>query len=240
MAESDSTERTFPATPLQLERARQRGQVAVSADLAAPLALLAGAGAMLLAGPSMLAATREMVARCLGSAEQAGGVGAGAMLGPALLAGAACLGVAIVTALAGLAQTGWLWTAAGLGPRWDRVNPFDGLRRVASGPSWVRMGLGLAKLLAVGWVLWRQVAADLAQLTGYGGDLDGLVGLTGRCAVRLALWLAAVLGGLAVVDLLYQRWQFRQDLRMSRRDWLEDMRRMNRRPAARARRQETA
>ena len=52
-----------------------------------------------------------------------------------------------------------------------------------------------------------------------------LMSESGRLAGRMALWIALGLLALAGGDYAYQWWQHRRDLRMTRRDWLDDMRR---------------
>jgi flagellar biosynthetic protein FlhB len=45
-----------------------------------------------------------------------------------------------------------------------------------------------------------------------------------------------VLLAIALVDWLYQRWQHREDLKMTRREWLDDLRRSEGDPRNKARR----
>jgi flagellar biosynthetic protein FlhB len=234
----DDPERAFPPTPLQLERARRQGHVPRSADLTAPLVMLGAVGGLWWLGPTMLRSMRGMLARSLALAGQADGAAAGAVIGPVLLAAGLCLGLAAVTALSQVVQFGPMFIPATARPDWRRVSMPGGLRRLGSGRSLVRAAMAVGKLLAAGLVLWRELPLLYGELSRWDGGAEQLTHLVGRAMVRVALWLGGALTVLGVLDWLYQRWQYRQDLRMTRRNWLDDQRQMNRR-AARRGRQET-
>lgn len=245
---ADDSDRIFPATPQQLERARREGQVAKSADLAGPLALLAGGAVLAWAGPAMIESLRAMVSRSLTAAGQVGGAdgaavsGAGVLgvqgwQGPALFGLAVCAAAAAGTAIAHLVQVGWMWNAGLAGANWRRVSPLASLERLMSLRTLMTLAMTALKVLAVGLLLWRQLPAVMDQLAHARGAADWAAA-AGGSAVRLGLWLVGLLGVLAVLDWLYQRWQWRQDLRMTRQQWLDDMRRTAR--ASTVRRQQEA
>ncbi len=91
----------------------------------------------------------------------------------------------------------------------------------------VRLAMAMAKIALVAGICVATIRPALGAIvsTALAGP-SGLMTTFGSLAVPLGLRIAAALGVLAVADWLYQRWQHRQDLRITRRQWLDDLRRM--------------
>jgi flagellar biosynthesis protein FlhB len=230
----DMTMRTEMPTPLRLEEARRRGQVARSADLTATAVLIAGAALLAVLGPWLLKNLTSMTAYML---SEAGGVApAEAALGGISVKAAAVflavaapmlLAMAFVAVVINVVQVGLLATAEPLRPELARLSLAAGLRRIFSARSFARGALGLVKVLAVATVAYVTIKPSLSRLVTAGNHSPGgMIGQTGKLLGELSLRLGVVLFALAVVDWLYQRWQHRQDLKMTRREWLEDLKRM--------------
>ncbi|MFP3937725.1 MAG: EscU/YscU/HrcU family type III secretion system export apparatus switch protein [Phycisphaerae bacterium] len=232
----ESGERTYMPTPLRLQEARREGRVARSGDVTAVAALLASLGALALLGRPLLEGMRQMVAACLdfsgapladGAASQAAGDLAAALGGVVLPAAGVCTAAALAAVLANVAQTRGLVAPVRVSPQWQRLSPAGGLRRLFGARSLVRGLLSVAKLAAIVAVTWKTFAGSWPRmLAAAGGDGETIAAVAGNLVWRLGLRLAAALLVLAFADYLYQWWQHRQDLKMTRRDWLDDMRRM--------------
>ncbi|MBL8325843.1 MAG: EscU/YscU/HrcU family type III secretion system export apparatus switch protein [Rubrivivax sp.] len=231
-AEDSHPNRTLPATPRKLERARRQGQVARSRDLGHFLAL--GAGVALLGAFSpeltrwlaqaLAEALRFDVAQLAGPqamVERLTGLAA-TMLLVLVPVGAVALALAVA---AGLACGGWNFTLEPLAPRLDKLDPLAGLARLFSAAHLVEAGkasLLTMALVAAGTAVlahqWPQAATLLAvplpqALVAAGGLLQG--GL---------LALGALLALFAVVDVPLQRRQLARRLRMSVEELKREMR----------------
>ena len=242
MAEQEK-DRSEPATPFKLEEAKRRGQVAKSLDFTSLVMLgaflaalyawaddLARAGLRLSVGTlergADLVFTPPVVAGWLGSLSLA----MLAMLAPFLAV--ACL-AAIV---ANLAQNGPVFSAFPLKPDFNRLNPALGFKRVFSLKTLVETGKTLVKLALFGAVAWLALRALLPQLLAapevapkaYFGLLNELV-----TALLFKLLLVFVLVVLA--DFAYSRWDFGRQMRMSRRELKEEVKRREGDPQVRAR-----
>jgi flagellar biosynthetic protein FlhB len=229
----DMTMRTEMPTPLRLEEARRRGQVARSADLTAAVATLAVVVALAMLGPWMLKALTAMVASMLSQAGDTVSSRGAWQTSPApvaavLLGGAApALAATLAAVTAGVLQVGLLATSQPLRADLGRLSPGEGLRRMISARAWMRGFLGVVKVLAVVGVGYATIRPTLGRLSTISShSTAGMVSATGDLLAGLALRLGAVLLVLAAGDWLYQRWQHRQDLKMTRREWLEDLKRM--------------
>lgn len=242
----DDLERTEQPTPLRLAEARRRGLAPRSADLTAVAVLGAGCLALALTGSSLLESLRRLMAAMLdgGACPLAGPADAANLLwrnllGVLALLGPVVLAMVVAALAANAAQVGALWAWQAMAPDFGRLSPAAGLRRLGGGRAGVRLLMAAAKIAAVVAVCVAMTAGTWrAVLAASASDSRGLVLAAGGLAARLTLRLALAMGVLAVTDLIYQRWQFRRDLRITRRQLLEDIRSMegDRRVHARQRR----
>ena len=111
-----------------------------------------------------------------------------------------------------------------------------GLDRAWSLRSFIRAPLSLAKIAAVAIVAIFTIRSYLPRIVAAcNGELGDMVSATLGFLFGLGLRILIPLVALGLLDLLYQRWQFSQDMRISRRQLRDDFRQMegDRRLAAR-------
>lgn len=239
-------EKTEAPTPRRREEARSRGQVARSNDLSASVVLL---GALLLlhwTGRDILARLLDVTRTCL---ETQGTNG----IDPAALAGMMTLSfrglaetvlpmllvVLVLSLVASFAQVGVLFTFAPLTPSLDRLNPVNGFSRMFNGRAAVHLLMGIAKLGILGVVAWwtlRSRVDVLAQVSAL--PHLAVVGVAAELAFTLGLRLAIALLILALIDYSYQRWRTEQDLKMTKEEVREELKRMDGDPMIKRRRRE--
>jgi flagellar biosynthesis protein FlhB len=244
VAEERDEERTEPATPRRREEARERGQVARSGDLSSAVILLAAVVALRFLGKPIIgglfasaASVLEGLALVDGDPahlmSQFGGAFAAVLLGFLPFAG-----IVLAAALAAnLVQVGFLFTAKPLTPDLDRIDPVSGLGRLFSLRGLVRVVAGLLKLSAVTLVVFWSVWQDRVLLVELSGrSFDQIPGIAADLMLALSLRAAVVLFVLALLEYGFQRWQHERDLRMSKRELREEMRRYEGDPRIRERR----
>lgn len=243
MAEQNRTEQ---ATPFKLEEARKRGSVAKSAEIGA---LATTAGAVLLAwgwGRDLMDSHLRLSAAVLGQAHLLNfDTSTLSRWLLQLLAEAAQLLIplfAVVVALAVLAsllQTGPVFTFFPLKPDVKRLDPVAGFKRLFSKRVLFELLKSTVKLSlfgALAWFLARDVADELMELLAssparYPRDVLDL-------ALRAAFKILLLLAVMALVDLLYSRWQYASQMRMSRREVREELKHREGDPRIRARMRE--
>jgi len=222
-------DRPFAPSARKLRRARQAGEVARSPLASSAVVLLGVGGALALGGPGWLARWRGFAVRALsgeGSVEEAMAVGAAGVFAPLAVA-------VVVGAAAGFLQVGPLWTTEPLGPDLSRLDPGRGLRRLFA-PSEIASRLLPALLGVVLVAVALAVLRDAAGLLGR-TRLTPEAALAAAGAVLGALWWrgCAVLAVAGAIALVYRRWRWRTDQRMSRREVLRELRETEGDPAAR-------
>ena len=248
MAETpEGQERTEPPTPKRLEEAQLRGQVPKSADLTAAAALL---GAAL-----VLAAFLPMTARSLRGVLQTYILWATRVrlddsavialvwdfVTRTLLLLLPILGVLVLLGVgAEIAQVGVRIAAKkfpqGL-PLQTVFNPLVGLRRIFfSGRSAVELLKSVLKvvlLCAVGAQVFVARLEELVQLSVI--PLPQALAVVWGVLLELTAKIAGVFLVVALADLLYQRYRYREDLRMTRQEVREELKQTEGDPQLKAR-----
>lgn len=226
MAEDSDLEKTESATPRRLQKAREEGQIVRSRELSTFALLAAGffgvwgmSGSigehlqgMLRASFNFDHATVFETRRMLIGAGAAGREGLYALLPVLAFTGAAAL-------LAPMALGGWQLSSKGLEPKFNRLNPIEGLGKIFSINGPVQLGLSLAKTLVVGGIggsaIWNRREEILALATQpLHLALANTVHLIAVCCGMTVAGMFVV----AALDVPYQLWQFHKKLRMTKEE----------------------
>lgn len=243
MSETDKHDRTEEPTPKRLEEARREGRVPRSRELTAAAVMVSAGMVLMLSGDSIGAQLGELMRAALSiSPELAMDQTAlprrlGQMSGAALLAIAPVLLVTLVAALgAPLVIGGWAPSAKPLTPDLKRLSPLQGFKRMFSLRSLVELGKSLAKFAVVGavgaLVLWLNAERLIALGTEpIHAAIAHAISMVGQALV--ALTAAMVL--IAAVDVPFQLWQHRQDMRMTREQVRQEHREAEGSPEVRGR-----
>ncbi|HET7488838.1 MAG TPA: EscU/YscU/HrcU family type III secretion system export apparatus switch protein [Acidimicrobiales bacterium] len=225
-----SGEKTEKPTPKRKREARRDGRIPKSQDLVAWTSLLA---ATLAIGWTVRLATgsfRDLFTRIGAAAARPDEAAMTTLLGAAGRAGLVALaplaGVLLVVGLTGnVAQTGLAVSGKALKPKWSRVSPFSGFKRLLS-PASVWEGLkSLLKLVLMAFLTWRHVKAAIPTLFGSGlAPVQEVAGTTARLIFVLARDVCAAGLALAAVDYGMQRRRVNKGLLMSKQEIKEEAR----------------
>lgn len=215
-------ERTEQATPRRRQEARRKGQVARSIEVNSACLFLA----FVLVLPSVL----EWGGIRFLQAFQQGLWQAGAMrLSLDLLLGGLglvvpVLGVLLLTGiLSNALQVGFEVSAYPLKPDLNRIDPIKGFQRLFSRRALLELLKALAKFGAIAYVAWRTIQAEIPNLImasqrPFPDALTPMSHTLYQVGLRVGvLWLV-----LALLDYLYQRYEFEKSIRMSRYELKEE------------------
>lgn len=248
MAE-DMGEKTEMPTPKRLADARGRGQTAKSQDLGAALGLAAATVLCVVFGAQLMQTFLIIMRRTLGDDAVAPMMDVGGMdaalrwtLAQGLLAAVPILIIAFLVAYVGqVIQVGLLFTLKPVKPDLKRLNPISGLKKLCNKRNLVKTGVNTLKLVmvltvAVLVVMTRiEPLLALPSLTAAGAAMEVL-----ELVLIVSIWLVVVLLVLAVIDFIYQRWQFTQDLKMTKFEVKDERRSHEGDPETRKRRLQMA
>jgi flagellar biosynthetic protein FlhB len=248
MAE-DLGERTEQPTGKRLGDARHKGNIPRSQDLAAAIELSAGLLLVIFAG-GWLASRMGILVRSALDTGPAYALADWATLRPLLLSGAMhgllalapfMLGVALAAYAAHTAQIGLVWTTEPLRPDLSRLNPIAGFKKLFGKRGLVKTLVGLVKMSAVLLVAGLYISKCLPRVASLPAlSMTEALAAALEMAARLAIRLIIILFILGLIDFLYQRWQHRHDLRMTRQEVTEERKSMEGDPQIKGRRMRMA
>lgn len=242
MAEND-LDRNLAASPYKLHKARERGQVAKSPDVAGAVVFTAAMAFLMTEGWSVWREEFRLDRAILAAAGQidAGPEAVWPMIvqlwRSALLLGAPFFAMLMIAAILGnILQTGPVLSLHPVKPDWDRLNPVTGFKRIFSIRTLFVAGRACIKVIALAVVVYFALKELLPQFYMLSGlppyallhtVLDDVGSLGIKCAAMLAI--------IAVLDLLYMRHEFAKKMRMSRHEMKDEVKHRDGDPRIRAR-----
>ncbi|TWT27837.1 flagellar biosynthesis protein FlhB [Planomicrobium sp. CPCC 101110] len=221
-----SGEKTEKATPQKRQESKRKGQVAKSAEIPAALILLGGIMLLSISGGWMLdhilAVYRINYTQYISWELTPGSVrtlfeqmtfSAVKIVAPMMIA------AVVLGALGNYVQVGVMFTTEPLMAKLERLNPIQGAKKIFAVRALVELLKSLLKIVIIGTaaflVLWSQKdELFLLSQKSLGYSLSFLGGLT----AQLVLVAASILMVLAVLDYLYQKFEFEKGIRMSKQD----------------------
>ena len=243
MAEDSDLERTEPASERRLQQARERGQVPRSPELSTFSVLLAAGGGLIVLGAGLVKSLESVLRGALtldrNAAFETGQMGArlfdaasAALMGLAPL----LLLVILVALLTPTLLSGWLFSFEALQPDFSRLSPARGFGRIFSWHGLIELGKAVLKALLIGgvavgamWSTRTEIFALAAEPLESG--LAHLAMLLGRSFLIIAGAFALVV----VIDVPFQIWDFRRQLRMTREEVREEFKETEGNPQIKAR-----
>lgn len=241
MAEQEQNQ-TEQATPFKLEEARKRGQVARSMDFNSLVMGWALLGTVLIFGADIWRAVAETSAALIAaSATPTAEVGVyfagirsfiGATLGIVLPVAAVAM---LIGALGNLVQSGPVFSLEPLKPKLERINPVKGFKRIYNKrmlfealKNVLKLAVFVALMVFFFRGLWSRLpAVATPDVNGQGEELAQWV-------IALLFRLVFALTLIGLLDLVYSRWTYARQMRMSRRELKEEVKRREGDPLIRA------
>lgn len=249
MAETTGQEKTESASPRRRREARQEGNLARSTDLTAACMLLAAVVLLWAFGSRLWLALGATLRAMLLSSHAPNPTRAddlGAMVGyTGHVLAATLLPLLLVLAsvglLASIGQVGLLLTGKPIMPRFSKINPISGVKRLFDARAAMRLVMSVGKLVLIAGVAIIIIIMDLEKI----GALPAMAlrpgfALMAGMAFDLAIKLAAVLLILAILDFAFQKFQHEKDLRMTKQEVREEMKQMDGDPMMKQRRARVA
>ncbi|MFY1830196.1 EscU/YscU/HrcU family type III secretion system export apparatus switch protein [Myxococcus fulvus] len=213
-----SGEKTEQPSAKRLREARRQGQIPRSRLLSSSAVTLGGVLGFMAGSVPQVARLRDWTSRLFLEQQGVGAWEEGlwifmGMSGP-VLAGAliASLGVSVAT-------VGFEMNPEHMAPRWERVSPAAGMKRLFSVKPWLELAKALVVVAVVAMVVWGEVEELGPEVlrTAWLAGSEGLPLMLGRIEglVHTLAWVLVVLG---VGDYLLARRSHFRELRMSREE----------------------
>ena len=227
MAEQEGQEKTEVPTEKKRRESREEGQVAFSKELSSA-ALLAGIVLTLVAtSPIILDAMRLLMSQIFRDLAQSEELSidsiftlSGEILSIILPAFAPFAAVIIfVGILASVLQVGVLITFKAIAPKFNKISPLTGLKRLFSSQSLADFLKSMAKLIIVGFVGYLTYIDKITELNGLSVSTpESILIYNFTVVAEVAGKIVLALVAIAIFDYFYQRWHHEQQLMMTKQE----------------------
>ncbi len=236
-------EKTEQATDKRREEAREKGQVAKSREIASVAVLFV---CLIYFHFNAAGLLQKIMAIMSSSFRSAGQTVINMDNAPSLLIGyifkvffmlLPLLGLICLVALAAnVLQVGMLFSASAIQPEFSKLNPLKGLKNLLSLKSGVELIKNIIKISVVGFVSYQVIGDEFKNcLTLAEQSVWGIMIYLGKISFKILITTCWVLVLLAVLDYLYQRWEYEKGLRMSRQEIKDEFKNTEGNPIIKAR-----
>ena len=248
MAESESgADKTEDPTEKRKKDSREKGEIARSKELNTLAIMLAGSIGLIIFGGALAQDMMDIMRYNFSISREA-------LLNPdsmgafllhsgkiALIALQPVLITLLIAALIGpIALGGWLFAAGSLAPKFSRMNPAAGLKRMFSAKALVELLKALAKFFIILIVALMVLQADIDDLQRIAHEpLESAVIHSLQVVAWSALWMACGLILIAAVDVPVQLWESHKKLLMTKQEVRDEHKDQEGRPEVKQRIRQT-
>lgn len=226
MAEKPASEKTEQPTPRKLQKARGKGQTPQSQDMISAVTLMALLLSIALRSPSLFQWFKSQITSGMSSQ---GDVFANPQTfitflnariietTTVMLPILATLCVSVV--LTSIAIGGATFAPSAIQFKWDSLNPASALGKLFNTRSAVRLLTSIFKLFLVALIVWLYLHNKLEMLATlrWAWSMQ-IISAIAKITFGLGIRVGAGVIIIGLADVLYQKWQYTQDMKMTRQE----------------------
>ena len=145
----------------------------------------------------------------------------------ALTVGLFAVSIIIVSVAATFFQTGMLVSAEALKPKFSKINPIEGFKRLFSLRSVIETLKGILKIILLLWLVYSNLM-DMISVNHKYLYTDLSQGITHMydSILKMIFQIIIAFAAVAAADYLYQWWDYERQLRMSKQEIKEEFKQM--------------
>lgn len=224
----DESEKTEKATPRKKSKAREQGQVAKSNEVNTAFTFLGCFFLLSIIGGSFYRSVMNLITYTIMLTydyENVVNVDFAPRLGTyigvqilliAMPVFAVSMLIGIIT---NLLQVGWKITGKPMRPKFSKINPMKGFKRIFSVRSLIEFGKSLLKLIIIGTVVYNLVLDEKDTLfllldMELFAAIAKIMGIIVNLGIVVGGWFIVI----AVLDFAYARWKHAKDLKMTKQE----------------------
>jgi flagellar biosynthetic protein FlhB len=226
----DQSQKTEEATSQRLVKAREKGQIAFSKEINHWMIIFGLFLMVSVLAPTSIYQLSVTLKPFLAAGQLAPldqleimGLIQGALLGSLKPMGLIFLLFMLAGLVSGFAQTQFLITMESIKPKFSKLSIMAGLKRIFSGSSLVEFLKGMTKIIVVSVIFFMVLIPDFYRINQWGAVPVGRIfEIIQAILIKLLLIVLAILGFIAGLDYMYQRFAFLKKMRMSKQDIKEE------------------
>ena len=135
------------------------------------------------------------------------------MLAPVFLIGV------VVAVVCDVVQVKWKPTSKPLQPKFSKLNPISGFKRIFSANALIELLKSIAKIGIICYVVYSYMKDKIAGVfLLYDMSLNQAISLVGETAIDVGIRISAVYMVIAFLDYAYQKHKFKEDMKMTKQE----------------------
>lgn len=125
-------------------------------------------------------------------------------------------------------QVGKLWTTEVFKFKFSNFNIINGVKRMFASPkTLIRLGKSLLQAIVIGLAPWLVFRSEFDNFMGlYHSDARGLAVFMLSTGFKMTLYALIPMTVIAIADLIYTRWEYEENIKMSKQDVKEEQKQM--------------
>lgn len=138
-----------------------------------------------------------------------------------------CAAAMLLGIIPTIAQTRGLFTMKAMKPKFSRLNPLEGIKKMFSLQSLVGIVKGLVEVIAIGVLVFNEISDRMPRILALvdAGVMQGIA-FAAVSIYDLVMTICIVLVFVAAADFLFQWWQFEKKLKMSKQEVKDEFKQM--------------
>ncbi|MCP4572103.1 MAG: flagellar biosynthesis protein FlhB [bacterium] len=244
MAEESSGERTERATGKRREQARNKGQVAKSQEVTGAFLLLVGLTVLVASGSHFVRTMGRNATYLFSQAHSLEATGTGGVR--ELLVGNLEVLVTVMAPLmlavliagfgANVMQVGFHASAEALSFKAEKLNPITGMKKFFQKTTYFDLAKNFIKIALITLLAWWTIDGLMAELAGTSLiSVAGFVAVGKGSFIKLMARLVAFAILVALIDWFWQKFQYEENLKMSKHEVKQENKEMEGDPQIKAR-----
>ena len=240
MADQEKTEK---ATPKRRQDARKEGNVARSQEIPSAIILIFSIGVFYFGGSYMFGKLPNIMSNWLMNINNIKineitikyilyeiVIQIGIILFPLMLT------VIFAALFANIIQVGFMINGKALNPKMSKLNPINGLKKIFSIKSFAELVKSIIKITVIGGVGYIVIKNEIIRLPSIMQmSVSSQFVLITSASFKIAFYSCLAFGILAILDYIFQKWQFEKNIRMTKQEIKDEFKQREGDPTVRAR-----
>lgn len=117
-------------------------------------------------------------------------------------------------------QVKWQITGKPLMPKFNKLNPISGFKKMFSMDKIMELIKSLLKIIVIGIIVYNELSSEVGKLNQLYeiGSLSVVIIMIGNIVINLGIKTSALFLVIGLADYFYQRFKFKKDMRMTKQE----------------------
>lgn len=125
----------------------------------------------------------------------------------------------IISFVVVLAQVKWRISAKTMKPKFSKINPINGFKRILSKDKIVELLIDIAKIVVISYISYTTLKNEWQTLLLlYDMKLEQALALIGDIVINLGLKISIIFLIIGLADFIYQKLKFKKDMKMTKQE----------------------